>query len=400
MTVKIEKSRAEGVIKAPPSKSMAHRYLICGALSSGSIIKGIELSNDIKATVGCLKALGADVKIAGDTVNIGGISLEKGIADNELCCHESGSTLRFLIPLCLCFGQEITLSGTERLFSRNLELYEELCKNQGLKFQLNKSLVTIGGRLNYGKYSLKGDISSQFISGLMFALPLLQGDSILELEGNIESGSYINLTIKALADFGVRISKIDEKTFYIKGNQAYKKRQLTVEGDYSNAAFLSAFNSLGGNVKVEGLLQNSAQGDRVYSKHFNALENGSPVIDISDCPDLGPILIGLAAAQNGARFVGTHRLKIKESDRGEAMKSELSKLGARVEVFENEIVVSGGISSPETALFSHNDHRIVMTMAVLLSLTGGEIIGAEAVNKSYPQFFDDLRKLGIRSSFE
>lgn len=397
MIVKFNKSTAFGRITAPPSKSMAHRYLICGALSVGeSCISGIAFSQDIEATINCLEALGADVKIEGDTVIIGGIDINRMVKSNMLFCNESGSTLRFLIPLCLLFDQKLLLAGSERLMGRSLSVYEKLCKEQNIPFIEGKNAVALKGRLSSGNYAVRGDISSQFISGLMFALPLLNDDSNIEIIGNLESGSYLGLTLKALADFGVRITRKDERTIYIKGSQSYKKRDITIEGDYSNAAFLDAFNLLGGNVVVKGLDENSAQGDRVYKEIFPLLQKGCPTVDISDCPDLGPVLMALAAALNGAVFTGTHRLKIKESDRGEAMKAELEKFGCRVVVEENQITVRKcKLEAPLVPLLGHNDHRIVMALSLLLTITGGEIYGAEAVAKSYPDFFCDLKKLGV-----
>ena len=397
MTVGFEKSVATGRVKAPPSKSMAHRYLICGALSGGSVINGVDYSEDIKATLKCLKSLGADIQLEQNSVTIGGIDLEKGIKSSKLNAGESGSTLRFLIPLCLIFNKQITISGSERLFSRSLSVYEEICKAQGIKFIKAADSVTLKGRLQSGKYVVRGDISSQFISGLMFALSKLEKDSLIEIEGAIESGSYLNLTIKALADFGVRISRIDERTIYVKGNQTYKKREIMVEGDYSNAAFLDAFNLFGGNVMVKGLSSRSVQGDMVYRDIFKELNNGCPTVDVSDCPDLAPIIMAIAAAKNGVKLTGTNRLRIKESDRGEAMKAELEKIGTKVLVEDNKITVKKAkLHSPERPIFSHNDHRIVMAMSLVLSMTGGEIIGAEAVAKSYPKFFDDILSLGIK----
>ena len=396
MTVKINKSTAFGRISAPPSKSMAHRYLICGALSQGSVIKGVDFSEDVKATLACLDALGADISIEGNNVTIGGIDFKKPIKSHYLFCNESGSTLRFLIPICLLFDEPIVLKGSERLFSRSLSVYEEICKAQGISVIKNENSIALKGKLKSGKYSVRGDVSSQFISGLMFALSILQDDSIIEIEGTIESGSYLGLTIKALADFGVRISRTDERTIYIKGAQTCKKREIRVEGDYSNAAFLDAFNLFGGNVMVKDLSEESVQGDRVYKEIFKELEKGTPTVDISDCPDLGPVFMAIAAAKNGAVFTGTKRLKIKESDRGEAMKAELSKFGIDVLVEDNKITVKGGeLKTPDRPLLSHNDHRIVMALSVLASITGGEILGAEAVAKSYPEFFEDIKALGI-----
>lgn len=398
MIARIEKSTAFGRMSAPPSKSMAHRYLICGALGKGeSLIRGIEYSKDIEATLGCLEALGANIKIDGNTVSIGGIDISKKIKSSELFCNESGSTLRFLIPLCLLFDREITLSGSDRLFKRSLEVYEKLCKEQGIPFKQTDSAVVLKGMLKSGKYSVRGDVSSQFISGLMFALPLLKEDSIIDITGALESGSYLGLTVKALADFGVRISRNDENTIYIKGNQTYKNRNLKIEGDYSNAAFFDVFNLFGGNVALTGLSDKSVQGDRVYKEIYPKLLKGCPIIDIADCPDLGPVLMAVSAALNGAVFTGTRRLKIKESDRGAAMKAELSKFGIKVDIEENKITVhSGKLKKPDTILEGHNDHRIVMALSVLCSITGGEIYGAEAVSKSLPDFFERIGKLGIK----
>lgn len=397
MTVSIEKSTASGRVKAPPSKSMAHRYLICGGMSQHSEISGISFSNDIKATISGLQSLGAEVEICGDIVKIGGIDFSKKPKSTVIDCNESGSTLRFLIPLCLLFGTDITLRGSERLFQRSLYVYEQICLAQGLKFKMSNDSVTVAGRLSNGIYKVQGDISSQFISGLMFALSQLEADSRIEIIGNIESASYLALTVKALGKFGVRISREDERTIFVKGNQKCKNRVISVEGDYSNAAFLDAFNLFGGNVAVRGLSKNTAQGDSVYKENFSALQSGSPIIDLTDCPDLAPILMAVAASHNGAVFTGTKRLKIKESDRGQAMKEELRKFGCYTEIQENRIIVEKTVlKTPDDVLYGHNDHRIVMALAVLASITGGTISGAEAVSKSFPDFFEKISELGIK----
>lgn len=398
MIVKITPSTAFGRVNAPPSKSMAHRLLICGALSKESVISNVAFSDDIKATLSCLKSLGADINIENDTVTLGGIDINKAPASQKLICNESGSTLRFIIPICLAFGGYFNLSGSERLFERSLVVYEEICKSQGISFTKGKTDLALCGKLNAGKYTVRGDISSQFISGLMFALPLLPQDSIIEITNGLESGSYLNLTIKALADFGVRITRYDEKNFYIKGSQTYKNRNFKVEGDYSNATFFEAFNLVGGNVAVSNLSKTSAQGDRVYKEMMAEIISGCPTIDISDCPDLAPVLITCAALKNGAKFIGTHRLKIKESDRGLAMAEELLKFGCKIEVNDNEIIVpKAELHTPTLPLSGHNDHRIVMALSVICSIYGGEIYGAEAVSKSFPDYFEKLNSIGIKT---
>lgn len=394
MTYKINKGKGKGSVVAPPSKSMAHRLLICAALSEESRVSNLAFSQDILATLDCLKALGAQVKINGNEVILGGLSLQKAINSNRLFCRESGSTLRFMIPLCLMRDEEITLCGSERLFSRSLSVYEKIALEQGLLFKTNSDSVTVKGLLKSGEYRVRGDISSQFISGLMFALPLTFGDSKIIIDGPIESGSYIGLTLKALKSFGIDIDFADN-VISIGGGQKFKSGDFRVEGDYSNGAFFDALGCLGSDITVDGLCADSYQGDRVYKELFKALCEGTPLIDISDCPDLGPILIAVAAAKNGAEFIGTRRLKIKESDRALAMKSELQKLGVDITVEDNRIIVPKALlKAPEKPICGHNDHRIVMSMAVLLTLTGGIIEGAEAVSKSFPDFFEQLNLLG------
>ncbi len=400
MTVVFKKSKAKGSVSAPPSKSMAHRYLICGAFSKKSEICGVSFSNDIKATLSCLEALGADIKINKNSVSIGRLDINY-TPKKTLFCNESGSTLRFLIPICLLFDKEITLSGTKRLFSRSLSVYEQICKEQGIHFDLKEDSLTVCGKLKSGKYSVRGDISSQFISGLIFALSMLEEDSEIEITGKVESGSYLDLTVAALNDFGVNVKRKSERIIFVGGKNTYKSTEIKVEGDYSNAAFLDAFNLFGGDVSVVNLKETSVQGDRVYKNLFRLLSNGCPTIDISDCPDLAPILMAVAAAKNGVVLEGTKRLKIKESDRGVAMQEELSKLGCLVLIQDNRITVAKcKLKIPNEPIHSHNDHRIVMAMSVLLSLTGGVIEGAEAVTKSYPDFFQDLKALDIEANIE
>ncbi len=395
MKVKIIPSKAIGKVTAPPSKSMAHRALICGALSGGSIVKNIALSKDITATLKCLKALGANCEISGDTVNIGGLNAFCAKDGAILDCIESGSTLRFLIPLCLLSDKRITLKGSDRLFERPLSIYESVCREQGLLFEKNENSLTLCGKLKSGNYRIPGDISSQFITGLLYALPLLDGVSILEVIGKFESASYIDLTISALSEFGIKITRAGNR-FIILGNQRYQNREYTVEGDCSNAAFLQALDFIGGDVRVEGLSPNTLQGDRVYSEIFDGMEKGRREFDLSDCPDLAPILFAVAAVKGGARFIGIARLRIKESDRSEAMAQELKKFGINVEVGENFVSVQNAtLKAPTETLCGHNDHRIVMALAVLCTLVGGEIEGAEAVAKSYPDFFEILQRLNI-----
>ena len=397
MRVKIERGTARGQICAPPSKSMAHRLLICAAMAEGvSRVYGISDCEDVRATLDCLSAMGVKTEESGDTVTVYGRSpLEYEPAD-ILRCRESGSTLRFLIPAAMLSGRTAMLVGAESLMSRPMSVYKTICEERGLDFIEDKTSITVRGPLKAGVFSLPGNVSSQFISGLLFALPNLEGDSRIRIAPPIESRSYIEMTIEALATFGVRAIWEDEYTIFIGGAQRYRACEVTVEGDYSGAAFIEALNLFGGEVKIDGLSKDSLQGDRIYEKYFSMLKMGIPTIHIGDCPDLGPVLFATAAACFGGVFSGTKRLKIKESDRASAMAEELSKFGTSVKVYEDKVVVYPALfGKPTEVLCGHGDHRIVMSLAVLLTLVGGEIDGAEAIKKSYPAFFDHLRALGI-----
>lgn len=401
MKVTITPSRASGCVLAPPSKSMAHRMLMGAGLADGtSVVDNIELSEDIKATLGILEALGAQYKIEDRKVIMQGVGGKRLQTTQKLNCNESGSTLRFFIPLLLCGGEKAEFTGAKRLFERPLGIYEEICNEQGIQFNKYETGLTVEGQLQAGHFKVQGNISSQFITGLLFALPLLEEDSALEVLPPVESRAYIDMTLEALETFGIQV-KEEGNTFYIAGKQTYQAKDVTVEGDYSNAAFLDAFNLIGGSVKVTGLREDTLQGDKVYQTYYEVLKEEEPVMDISECPDLGPILMGMAAASNGARFTGTRRLRIKESDRGAVMAEELAKFGIRVDVMENEIVVhKGTLTRPSESLDSHNDHRIAMTMATLCTVTGGTIDGAESVRKSFPNYYEVIEQLGINVARE
>ena len=398
MLANVKNSIAEGTVFAPPSKSMAHRLLICAGLSDViTTVNNVAFSQDILATLDCLKAIGADINIDGDVVRVKGVTPDK-FNDNIVAnCRESGSTLRFFVPILLLCSKKSTLIGSEYLFHRPLDVYKEICDIQGIEFDLSDSKLSINGKLSSGEYCIKGDVSSQFISGLLFALPLLKNDSIIHIAPPVESRSYINMTIDALKTFGVNVFWQDATTLIVKGNQRYLKESVTVEGDYSNAAFFEAFNRIGGKIELLGLNNNSLQGDKVYNSLFDELEKGCPNIDVSDCPDLAPILITMAALKNGAAFFGTKRLAIKESNRGAAIAEELAKFGADITVFDDKIIVKkANLHAPNAVLNGHNDHRIVMSLSVIASVYGGSINQAQAIRKSFPDFFYKIKLLGIK----
>lgn len=394
MKVSFKPSILNGRVDAPPSKSMAHRYLIGAALSGKEcMLSGVDYSEDILASIDCLRALGARVDINNDTVTV---SPQEFMQSDSpvLECRESGSTLRFFIPLALCLGKRVVFHGSDRLFERPLGVYEELCRENGFEFLHSKGEITVCGALKSGNYKIRGDISSQFITGLVFALVYLGKGSSIEILPPFESRAYIDLTISALRSFGVDIAFCGEYKIDIKPSsmKAYNGR---IEGDYSNAAFLAAFNYIGSNVEVGNLSPDSLQGDRIYGEYFELISNGTPTLDIANCPDLGPILFALAAMKNGAVFTGTDRLKLKESDRGQAMHEELSRLSGGLVFGDNTITVPRQeLRYNGEVISGHNDHRIVMAMSVILSKIGGSIDGAEAIRKSYPNFFSDIKGLG------
>ena len=306
----------------------------------------------------------------------------------------SVKTLRFFIPLALCMGEQVTLQGSERLLERPLTVYEELCKEYGFAFEKGVNAVTVCGNLKPGTYTLRGDISSQFITGLILALVYLQEDSVIRILPPFESRSYINLTVSALTSFGANVAFIDDNTIEIKQADLHGFSGR-IEGDYSNAAFLDAFHYMGSSVTIENLNPDSLQGDKVYTSYFEQIATGTPTLDISDCPDLGPVLFALAALKNGATFTGTDRLKVKESDRGMAMHTELQKLGGGLVFGDNFITVPKQFLQYQGKILDgHNDHRIVMALSVILSKIGGEVDGIQAVRKSYPGFFNEIKKLG------
>ncbi len=398
MKVEIEKGSAAGIITAPPSKSMAHRMLICASLSHGtSIVHGVSSCDDVLATIDCLTELGASFEYDGDTVKVTGADLSKANPEKTLCCRESGSTLRFLVPIFLLLDKNVMMTGNGLLMQRPMGVYQLLAKEKGVTFLHDGSSIVLRGPLSAGEYRIAGDVSSQFISGLLFALPLADGDSKINIIPPVVSRPYIDMTVEALREFGVQVEWADDHTLLIPGNQEYRATETCVEGDYSGAAFFAALKALGNDIEIGGLKEDSTQGDKIYTSYFQMLEKGIPTIHIGDCPDLGPVLFAVAAAKHGGIFTGTSRLRYKESDRGEAMAKELRKFGTTVAIHEDSIVVyPADFHKPTEALDGHNDHRIVMSLAVLLTKTGGEICGAEAVSKSFPGFFDGLSRLGIK----
>ena len=401
MKIEIKKSRATGQVFAPPSKSMAHRMLIAAALADGtSKIKGISECEDVQATIDCLRALGAKIEYNAHDVIVTGFDPRFAVPSGALNCRESGSTLRFIFPIALLSGADMRFIGADRLLERPLDVYEEICNECGVKITRGVGEITTCGRLSACKFSVRGDVSSQFISGLLFSAPFISSDVEIKVTTKIESRSYIDMTLDAMAQFGVDVIWKDAQTLFIKRGQRYRTADVTVEGDYSAAVFIDALNLFGNDVEVLGLNEKSLQGDRVYTEHLKSLIDGYAQISLEDCPDLAPILFTVAAAFHGGKFTQTKRLKIKESDRAAVMAAELAKFGARVDVFEDCVDIKPEkLHSPTENLLSHNDHRVVMSLATLASVYGGVIEGAEAVKKSYPAYFEDIASLGINVTY-
>lgn len=397
MKVKILPSKTSGEVSAPPSKSFAHRYLIGSVLSRGKcVIRNIADSDDISATLSCIEQLGGSVTKDGNIVTIIPTN-EKQIENAVFDCKESGSTLRFFIPVVLATGaKNCTFSGSERLLARGIKEYEKLFENSDVTIKSDEKSIEVNGTLSAGNYEISGEVSSQYTTGMLFALSVLDGKSTLKITGNAESRAYVDMTIKVLKDFGADIAEPEKNFFEINGKGRLSPGEFTVEGDWSNAAFLIALSRLVGTISVSGLNENSVQGDRFSSVAFDALDGENAEIDLKDCPDLAPILFAYAAYKNGGRFTNTRRLRVKESDRANVMAEELKKFGANVKVYENSVEIEKTqLKQPIVPLCGHNDHRIVMALSVLAAVFGAEIDGAEAVNKSYPDFFRVIKKAGV-----
>lgn len=397
MKVKILPSKTSGEVSAPPSKSFAHRYLIGSVLSRGKcVIKNIADSDDISATLSCIEQLGGSVTKDGNTVTVVPTN-EKQIENAVFDCKESGSTLRFFIPVVLATGaKNCTFLGSERLLARGIKEYEKLFENSDVKIKSDEKSIEISGKLTAGNYEISGEVSSQYTTGMLFALSGLSGKSTLKITGNAESRAYVDMTIKVLKDFGADITETEKNFFEINGKGRLSPGEFIVEGDWSNAAFLIALSRLLGTISVSGLNENSVQGDRFSSVAFDALDGENAEIDLKDCPDLAPILFSYAAYKNGGKFINTRRLRVKESDRANVMAEELKKFGANVKVYENSVEIEKTqLKPPIVPLCGHNDHRIVMALSVLAAVFGAEIDGAEAINKSYPDFFRVIKKAGV-----
>ena len=381
MRARVGIGKARGRVTAPPSKSYAHRMLIAAALYRDECeVANVAFSDDINRTLDCLAALGCSFETDGANVLFHGRKPLVPGTEIILPCGESGSTLRFMIPIALALGGRFLFTCSERLCERGIDGYAELFRENSISCTATEEGFRLSGILKPGCFKVDVSSSSQYLSGLMMALPLLGKGSRIETAGDLESSSYVDITQDVM-----RIASLPSS-------------RLEVEGDWSNAAFLEAFNLIDGKVEVEGLNPGSLQGDRRYREFFRELSEGFAHIDISDNIDLGPVLFSLAALLHGAEFTGTRRLALKESDRAKAMLAELARFGVRSELENDRVTIhKSTLHAPDGPLEGHNDHRIVMALCLPLSIYGGSIEGAEAVSKSFPDWFETLEKLGIET---
>ena len=418
--LKIYPNTLRGKVNIPPSKSIAHRAIICASLSDRQCkIHNIDYSDDIIATINAMEILGANITKYEDYINIVGIYNR---IDNEkkitvIDCNESGSTLRFLIPISLLFEGNSNFIGRGNLGKRPLTTYYNIFEKQNIKYSYNNDNLNlqIEGKLRGGIFEIEGDVSSQFISGLLFTLPLLKEDSKIVITTELESKSYVDLTLKVIKDFGIDIINNNYREFIIKGNQKYEGRDYSVEGDYSQGAFFLCANAIGNEISCKNLNINSIQGDKevinilnkmnvdimikedeIKGKIRNKLK--STYIDGSQCPDIIPVLTSVAALAKGrTEIVNVGRLRLKECDRLSAIVCELNKLGANITEKRDSIIVDGVDElEGDTEVWSHKDHRIAMTLAIISSRCKNPIIikDYDCVSKSYPKFFEDFENIG------
>ena len=422
--------KLSGEIKAISSKSHAHRILICAALASSptEVFLSPELSEDIKATIGCLKALGAKFETGEGVIRVTPLD-QKNLPQNPLLdCKESGATLRFVLPLVAALGCGGRFAGSGKLPQRPLGPLLDALKDGGVKADHTKLPLTIKGKLSKNIYTLPGNISSQFITGFLFALALLDGGKIL-LSTPLESAKYVDMTRDVLGAFGIQ-TEVSDNIFTLPPSQTITSpHQIQVEGDWSNMAFFLTAGALGGPLSCQGLSDKSTQGDRYIfellkdfgarvcqdqdvftvqkSEEQDAFQEDSQTlekaprphreIDVREIPDLVPILSVIASVSPGTtRISGASRLRIKESDRLKTVSHMIESLGGKITEGEDYLVIEGVLALSGGTVDCANDHRIAMAGAIASCASQGPVIlkGADAVNKSYPGFFKDFKKTG------
>lgn len=406
-----------GTVNVPPSKSDVHRAIICAAMANGvSRISPVALSNDIKATIGCIKALGADAVLENNVLTVDGTNMYKN-KTALLDCGESGSTLRFFIPIAAVGNVNATFVGKGKLPQRPIGIFTEALPKAGTTCKTEGGLpLEIKGQLKSGIFEIPGNVSSQFITGLLLALPILEGDSEIVLTSPLESVGYIAMTIRTMKQFGVNIDTT-ENGWHIEGGQTYKSCNYTTDGDWSQAAFFMVLGAIGGKVTVKGVAKDSTQGDKKcaeilarFGANVTQLDNEVTVekgelkaitIDASQIPDLVPVLSVCAAfAEGTTKIINAERLRIKECDRLKATAELLNNLGGKVKELSDGLEITGVSSLKGGNVNGYNDHRIVMSAAVCAARSDEDITAtfAMSINKSYPDFYIDYNSIGGKAN--
>ena len=406
----IKADKLVGELSPPPSKSVLHRYIIASSLAKGiSKIENISFSEDIIATIEAMKKLGAKIEQKENYLLIDGSDTFKNLNENiEIDCNESGSTLRFLFPLSIVEENKVLFKGRGKLFKRPMTPYFENFEKYKIKHSyIDENKILLEGQLKSGIYEIDGNISSQFITGLLFSLPLLDGESKIIINGKLESSNYIDISLDCLSKFGIKIINNSYQEFVIEGNQSYKVGNYRTEADYSQAAFFLVANAIGSKIKINDLSEDSLQGDKKIIDYISEIDNWNSkdtlVLDGSETPDIIPIL-SLKAAVSGKKIeiVNIERLRIKESDRLKATVEELSKLNFDLIEKKDSILINSrenfkvNKNEKVVSLSAHSDHRIAMMIAIAATCYDGEILldNLDCVKKSYPNFWEVFLSLG------
>lgn len=406
----IKADKLVGELSPPPSKSVLHRYIIASSLAKGiSKIENISFSEDIIATIEAMKKLGAKIEQKENYLLIDGSDTFKNLNENiEIDCNESGSTLRFLFPLSIVEENKVLFKGRGKLFKRPMTPYFENFEKYKIKHSyINENEILLEGKLKAGIYAIDGNISSQFITGLLFSLPLLDGESKIIINGKLESSNYIDISLDCLSKFGIKIINNSYQEFVIEGNQSYKVGNYRTEADYSQAAFFLVANAIGSKIRINDLSENSLQGDKKIIDFISEIDKWNSkdtlVLDGSETPDIIPIL-SLKAAVSGKKIeiVNIERLRIKESDRLKATVEELSKINFDLIEKKDSILINSredlkaNKNEKIVYLSSHLDHRIAMMIAIAATCYDGEILldNLDCVKKSYPNFWEVFLSLG------
>ncbi len=403
--ITISPKKLAGSINIPPSKSMGHRAIICASLSKGiSHIDNMVLSDDMIATIEAMKSLGAKIEIEK------GVEVDRLVIDGSktftkkdsfIDCIESGSTLRFLVPISIVKENSVNFVGQGNLGKRPLTTFYNIFDEQKINYSFEEDVLNlkINGSLKSGTFNVEGNISSQFISGLMFALPLLDGNSVINITTELESKGYLDLTLSMLKKFGITIENNNYESFIIKGNQQYTSCNYYVEGDYSQGAFYYAANDLGSNIDIKGLDKNSLQGDKEVIEILDKLKNSNTIVEIdaSNCPDVIPVITVVAALRVGeTNIINAGRLRIKECDRLTAISTLINKIGGNIIELPNSLIIKGVKNFKGGEVDSYDDHRIAMSMAIASTVCTEQLTinNSSCVKKSYPNFWKDFVSLG------